>query len=760
MNPVSRLGRHFALHWLAWLLSAIGLALLTADFSGLLGEVLHERVSRSGIALQLVPVLLLGVVLCAVGIALDRARLELERAQAELERAQLLGRTGTWAHADGRFLWSPRALAILGLPAEAAVDFEALLARVVPEDRARLERAWRTANAGARHRAEFSVNDGEGGQRRLLFEGRLEQIGDSGPRLAGIVQDTSEQFRMEGALRRASRYQRALLDNFPFMVWLKDRNLRFLAVNRPLAQAGGLSDPDEACGLGDEDLWPSAEAAAYRAEDMDVLASRSPLYSEKRVGDGEQAQWYESWTAPVLDDNGELLGTVGYARDIGGRKRAEAALARSRDRFAEVGRLQARFIAGEPEDSLYASLLDLACELSGCADGFLAEVAHDAAGVAQISLLACRDIDWLGERADLIDIALRADGAPCAPGQVIAAAGDGPDGRGLLCLAVTRGTRLTGLIGLGVPDGRLGEIALADLQVAVSSFGLILEAGLRERARQRTEADLVRHRDRLAQMVELQMSDTLTAKQSAERAHSARSEFLARVSHELRTPIHAILGFSRLALRDADRMPDGTRHRLDAIRQNGERLLARVDDLLDLSQLQSGALTLNRTCCDIAEIVSDVVSDLRGAAVERRLALRLEGAGHAVPGDADRVRLMQVLTRMLSHALRATPEGGEVVVTVVADHSDGCHGARVSIADQGGALGEGGLERLFDPFEQVGSSRGHGPDVGLGLAVCREIMTLHQGWIRAAEVGLPDGRVIGTRLDLWLPAPVDVAVPA
>ena len=760
MNSVVRLGRHFALHWLAWLMSALGLALLVADFGTLFGDTLHERVSRTGIALQLVPVLLLGVVLCAVGIALDRARLDLERARAELERAQLLGRTGTWAHADGRFEWSPRALSILGLPADAASDFAALLAHVAPEDRARLERAWRTANAGARHRAEFSMNDGEGGQRRLLFEGRLEQIGDSGPRLAGIVQDTSEQFRMEGALRRASRYQRALLDNFPFMVWLKDRNLRFLAVNRPLAQAGGLGDPDEACGLGDEDLWTSADAAAYRAEDMEVLASRSPHYSEKRIGDGEQAQWYESWSAPVLDDNGELLGTVGYTRDIGGRKRAEAALARSRDRFAEIGRLQARFIAGEPEDGLYASLLDLACELSGCSDGFLAEVAHDAGGIAQINLLACRDIDWLGERAVLFDAALRADAAPSVSGQLVAAGGDGPGGRGLICMAVSRESRLTGLIGLGVPEGRLDEPVLADLQVAVSSFSLILEAGLRERARQRTETDLVRHRDRLAQMVELQLSDNLSAQQSAERAHTARNEFLARVSHELRTPIHAILGFSRLALRDADRLPDGTRHRLDAIRQNGERLLARVDDLLDLSRLQSGALVLNRSSCDIAEIVSDAVSDLRGAAVERRLALRLDGPGQPVPGDADRARLMQVLARMLSHALRATPEGGEVVVTVAAENSDGRRGARVSVADQGGALGEGGLERLFDPFEQVGAFRGNGPDIGLGLAVCREIMALHQGWIRAAEVALADGRVAGTRLDLWLPAPVDIAIPA
>ena len=760
MNSVLRLGRHFALHWLAWLLSALGLALLVADFGTLFGDTLHGRVSRSGIALQLVPLLLLGVVLCAVGIALDRARLELERARAELERAQLLGRTGTWAHADGRFEWSPRALAILGLSADAAADFDALLAHVMPDDRSRLERAWRTANAGARHRAEFTMTDGEGGQRRLLFEGRLEQIADSGPRLAGIVQDTSEQFRMEGELRHALRYQGALLDNFPFMVWLKDRDLRFLAVNRPLAQAGGLADPDEARGLRDEDLWPPADAAAYRAEDMDVLTSRSPRYSEKQVGSGDRAQWFESWTAPVLDDNGELLGTVGYARDIGGRKRAEAALARSRDRFAEIGRLQARFIAGERLDSLYDSLLELACELSGCADGFLAEIARDADGVPQIGLLACREIDWLGERADLIDAALEADIGLCVSGQVVAAAADGEAGRGLLCMAVSREERLTGLLGLGVPAGQLNAQTLADLQVVVSSFSLILEAGLRDQARQRIEADLVRHRDRLAQQVEVQLSDSLSAKQSAERASSAKSEFLARVSHELRTPIHAILGFSRLVLRDPDSLTDGTRHRINAILQNGERLLARVDDLLDLSRLQSGALALNRSGCDIAEIVSDAVSDVRGAAAERRQVMRLEGGAGPVPADADRARIMQVLARMLSHALRATPEGGEVLVTVAADSSEGRRGACVSVSDQGGAVGEAELERLFDPFEQVGAFRGNGPEVGLGLAVCREIATLHQGWIRAAEVVLPDGRVAGTRLDLWLPAPVDVAIPA
>ena len=750
MSSLLHFGRHLARHWLAYLLLALAAGLLAADLSHLFGATVQARSAGSGVALTLVPTLIACVALWAAGTRLDSTRRELEHLHGVLDRAQTLGRTGTWEHESGGFDWSPRALAILGLEAQSVRGFDDLLGHVAVEDRGQLERAWRAALAGARHRTEVCLTDGRGEVRRVLFEGRLEsgQEGDA-PRLAGIVQDMSEPYRMQGELRRAMRYQRALLDNFPFMVWLKDRDLRLLAVNRPLAEAGGLDHPDDARGLDDDDLWPTEQAIAYRAEDMEVMQSRAPKYSESVIDSGDRRQWFEAWTAPVLDEDGGLLGTVGYTRDISERKRVEAALARSRDQFAMLGRLQARFIAGEPPDAVFAGMLDILCELSGCDDGFLGEIARDAHGTAHIGLLACRETDWLSERADLIEGVLGTGSHGCASGSIVAAGADSAAGRGLLCIAVTRGEQLTGLIGLAAKDGRIDDERLASVQVAASTFGLILEAGLRERARHHAEAELMRHRDRLTELVEMQLTDSTAVQRAADLANSAKSAFLAGVSHELRTPIHAILGFARIALRGRPPLCDATRYRFEVIRENGERLLAQVDELLDLSRLGNGTLRLQRSLCAVQELLDEALSASAGA---RQISVTPQAGGADVTIDADPVRLQQALRTLLDHAIRRSLADSPVDVQLSASSHDGRGGVTVSVCSKGPHLTEQELDSLFDPFGPAAIQRPPGGGTGAGLAICREIVNLHDGRIEACTLDASDAAEALLQIDVWLPA--------
>jgi PAS domain S-box-containing protein len=746
MKPLLLLARHLARHWLAYLLASLAAGMLVADFSGVFGFAGQTRLSSLGLAPVLVPLLLVCIVLWAVGVRLDDTRRRLELVTTELERAQTLGRTGNWSLVDGRFDWSPRALQILGVEASLVQTFEQLSERVAVEDRSQLERAWRTAQAGAHYRAEFGIG-GPHGVRRLLFEGQLESVDEAGRRrVAGIVQDMTERFRMEGELRRAMRYQQALLDNFPFMVWLKDRNLRFLAVNRPLARAGGLKDPADARGLQDHDLWPAELADGYRADDLEVLRARAPRGSESLVVSAGRSAWYEIWKAPVLDDDGGLLGTVGFARDISERKDAEASLKRSRDQLATLGRLQARFIQGETGDTLFRSMLEILLDLSASDDGFLAEVVRDLHGKAHVNLLACCETDWLGEREDLIERALQTDGGSCSSGAIVASAADSGTARGLVCIAVIDDGSMVGLIGLSAPDGRFAEDVLAGVRAAVSTFGLILHAGMREQARQRAETELKRHRDRLAEMVEEQLSDSMSARRIAEHANRAKSLFLASMSHELRTPIHAILGFSRLALRDRPPLADATRRRFETIRENGDRLLALVDDLLDLSRLEAGGIQLNATACNVSELVQEAVSEMDATAVGRDVAIRVDDSLAAPLIKADAYRLLQVLHKLLDNAIRFSPQSGEVVVSLTGHVDNRRNGVLLGVSDLGPGIPDGELERVFDQFERASRIRGPAGGSGLGLAICREIVVLHHGWIRAAN--RPD---CGTCIEIWLP---------
>lgn len=137
------------------------------------------------------------------------------------------------------------------------------------------------------------------------------------------------------ALPTYARYDRLLLDNLPFIAWLKDTGSRFLAVNDAFAHAFGTLTPDEIIGMSDFDLSPRAVAQGYRAGDLEVFATRKPLTIEERILDHGEFKWFETYKAPVADAQGNLIGTVGFAVDITARKRAEENLLHINDSLEE-----------------------------------------------------------------------------------------------------------------------------------------------------------------------------------------------------------------------------------------------------------------------------------------------------------------------------------------------------------------------------------------------------------------------------------------
>ncbi len=122
------------------------------------------------------------------------------------------------------------------------------------------------------------------------------------------------------------RYQRALLDNFPFLVWLKDTESRLLAANRSLAEALDIASSTQLIGKRDDELWPADLATRYLADDRTVMQSGHKHVFVEQIEQHGQRSWFETYKAPVLGDDGSLLGTVGFAQDISARKRAEEAM--------------------------------------------------------------------------------------------------------------------------------------------------------------------------------------------------------------------------------------------------------------------------------------------------------------------------------------------------------------------------------------------------------------------------------------------------
>ncbi|GBG15484.1 uncharacterized protein NMK_3092 [Novimethylophilus kurashikiensis] len=182
------------------------------------------------------------------------------------------------------------------------------------------------AMAGPRTNEEWVTYHPDG--RQALWETTKTPLYDTDGKVVGVLgvaRDITERKRLEDELRAKEQYQRALLDNFPFMVWLKDPESRLLAVNKPYVEAAQGISTEDFFGKTDLDYWPREDAEAYMRDDLEVLRSgRQKAVVEKLVNKGRPT-WIETYKAPVVVD-GKLLGTVGFARDVTEEKAAQRQL--------------------------------------------------------------------------------------------------------------------------------------------------------------------------------------------------------------------------------------------------------------------------------------------------------------------------------------------------------------------------------------------------------------------------------------------------
>jgi len=236
------------------------------------------------------------------------------------------------------------------------------------------------------------------------------------------------------------------------------------------------------------------------------------------------------------------------------------------------------------------------------------------------------------------------------------------------------------------------------------------------------------------------------ARKQAEDATRLKDEFFANVSHELRTPMNAIIGWAHL-LRTG-RLDDTQRPRALESIDRGARTQARlIEDLLDVSRIVSGKLVLERQPVNLAAVVAAAVESQRAAAQEKGLTLQTGAAPPNFTVLGDLARLQQVMQSLLSNAVKFTPSGGRIVLTLACIGAETC----VSVADTGEGIVAERLPYLFDRFRQTDVTRAHG-GLGLGLAIARHVVELHGGAIRAASEGA--GR--GATFTVTLPQAVDV----
>ncbi|MDQ3819094.1 MAG: ATP-binding protein [Acidobacteriota bacterium] len=228
-----------------------------------------------------------------------------------------------------------------------------------------------------------------------------------------------------------------------------------------------------------------------------------------------------------------------------------------------------------------------------------------------------------------------------------------------------------------------------------------------------------------------------------ERLEGVRQEFLSNVSHELRTPLTAILAFVETLEDGAIDDPDNNRRFLSIIRKNAARMHTLIDDILELSAIEAGNVSVRPTIVPLREIAADVMTGLRTKADARAVLLRNE-VGDEVRVFADERRLEQMLTNLVDNAIKFNREGGTVVVS----HEREKAGDLIRVADTGDGIPPDHLSRLFERFYRVDRARSRDlGGTGLGLAIVKHLALAHSG-----EIAVSSRLGEGSKFTIKLPA--------
>ncbi|MDB5801374.1 MAG: hybrid sensor histidine kinase/response regulator [Rhodocyclales bacterium] len=256
--------------------------------------------------------------------------------------------------------------------------------------------------------------------------------------------------------------------------------------------------------------------------------------------------------------------------------------------------------------------------------------------------------------------------------------------------------------------------------------------------RKRLEIELKEERNLLEQRVAERTQNLEAARQEAERANVTKNTFLANISHEMRTPMHGIIGFSDMGQRlDAAAHTDMVSAYFAAINQSAMRLLSLLNDLLDISKLESGMMSFHPEIIDPAALIDSNVLELEPLARQKSLQLQMVSTGALPPLFADPIRIGQVVRNLLANSIRYSPEGSVVAIDVSAIDGEALglnadqRVLRLVVSDNGCGIPADELESIFDKFVQSTRTRSGAGGTGLGLSICRDIVTSHHGRIRA-----------------------------
>ncbi|MCE9584575.1 MAG: PAS domain S-box protein [Planctomycetes bacterium] len=252
----------------------------------------------------------------------------------------------------------------------------------------------------------------------------------------------------------------------------------------------------------------------------------------------------------------------------------------------------------------------------------------------------------------------------------------------------------------------------------------------------------VTERKRFEQELQETNVEMENSRSAAEKANLAKSDFLSSMSHELRSPLNAILGFAQLMDSASPAPTVSQKESIGQILQAGWHLLKLINEILDLSMIESGKVSLSPEAVSLAEVIAECQSMVDAQAQQRGIQMTFPTFQLPIFVKADRTRLKQIVINLLSNAIKYNKEGGAVIVACTAKTPGRI---RISVADTGAGLSPEKLAQLFQPFNRLGQAASGVPGTGIGLVVTKRLAELMDGVI-GVESTVGEGSVFWCEL--------------
>ncbi len=599
-----------------------------------------------------------------------------------------------------------------------------------------LEQSWNNLYAQVIHTGASIRTEVRSDALDRWFDVLVSRIGDAGMRQVAVVfSDISDRKQTEATLRESEQQFRLMADAVPQIVWITDAQGRVEFFNKQWSDYTGVPyEPTTAAEVAASFVHPDDGDHTMEAF-KEAQRSSGVFLVEHRIRSATGSyRWFLVRAEPYRDpQTGEIIRWFGASTDIHDRKQAEAIITTDLENTRLLRDLSTQLLIEDNIQVLYDEIMATAITLTR-ADAGTVQILDKA--TQELVLLASQGFD-----CTMTDHFYRVNASSNTPCGIALIAGT----RTFIDFDVPECDDPSGALRMHVNAGYLCAQSTPLISRSGRPIGMVSTHWCKHHCPTERElrfldllarqaADLIEQRQTEAERRQV-LEREQAAREEAERANRIKDEFLAVLSHELRSPLNPILGWTQL-LQNGKLDEARKAEALKTIERNAKLQKQLIEDLLDISGIMQGKLSLTAAPVSLTFIISAAIETVRLAAEAKHIRLQLDLDNTVAPISGDVARLQQVLWNLLSNAVKFTPNGGQVTVELRQLNQL----AQIRVIDTGKGINPQFLPYMFEYFRQEdGSTTRKFGGLGLGLAIARQIVEMHGGRVSAQSQGEGQG---------------------